>query len=254
MVGLQAFLIKESFWNIICKILYLMEITSKQNFRHSNQGFTMVELLVAMVVALMAIGAIYSTFLNQHRSYQIQEEIAEMQQNLRAAMLYMEREVRMAGCDPINTAHARIIKAEKTLIRFTEDVRGNTPGSDPDGDTNDPNEDITYSLKGRHLMKNTGGGNQMVAQNIDAIDFVYLDGSSPPNVLNPGGSDVAAAKINQIRSVEITIVARTSDPLLLSPNGTVYLNQRGTEILAPQNDNVSRRRLTTWIKCRNLGI
>ena len=94
----------------------------------------------------------------------------------------------------------------------------------------------------------------MVAQNIDAVDFVYLDGSSPPNVLNPGGGDVPAAKINQIRSVEITIVARTSDPLLPSKNSKAYLNQRGTKILLPQNDNVSRRRLTTWIKCRNLGI
>ena len=231
-----------------------MIIISKQNFRNSNQGFTLVELLVAMVVALLALSAIYSTFLNQHRSYQIQEETAEMQQNLRAAMLYMEREIRMAGCDPMGTADARIIRAERTLIRFTEDVRGNRSDSDPDGDTNDPNEDITYSLKNRCLVKNTGAGNQMVAQNIDAVDFVYLDGSSPPKVLNPEGSDVPAAKINQIRSVEITIVARTSDPLLPSKNHRTYFNQRGTKILLPLNDNVSRRRLTTWIKCRNLGI
>ncbi|MEJ2656233.1 MAG: hypothetical protein P8012_03440 [Desulfobacterales bacterium] len=103
-------------------------------------------------------------------------------------------------------------------------------------------------------MKNTGSGNQMVAQNIDAVDFVYLDGSSPPNVLNPGGGDVPAANLGQIRSVEITIVARTNDPLLPSANGMAYLNQRGTKILAPQNDHVGRRRLTTWIKCRNLGL
>ena len=221
---------------------------------NSNRGFTLVEVLVAMVIALIALGAIYSTFLSQHRSYQIQEETAEMQQNLRAAMLYMEREIRMAGCDPMGTADARIIRAERTLFRFTEDVRGNGFGSDPDGDTDDPNEDITYSLKGRCLVKNTGGGNQTVAQNIDAVDFVYLDGSSPPNVLNPDGSDVPAVKIYQIRSVEITIVARTSDPVLPSKNHRTYLNQRGTKILLPQNDNVSRRCLTTWIKCRNLGI
>ena len=231
-----------------------MDIISKQYLRHSYQGFTMIELLVAMVVALLAMSAIYSTFLNQHRSYQIQEETAEMQQNLRAAMFYMEREIRMAGCDPLGSAHARIIRAEHTLIRFTEDVRGNSSGSDPDGDTNDPNEDIIYFLKGGNLVKNTGGGNQMVAQNIDAIDFVYLDGSSPPIVLNPSGSDVPASKINQIRSVEVTLVARTSDPLLPSKNGRTYFNQRDTKILLPQNDNVSRRRLTTRINCRNLGI
>ncbi|MGA8181830.1 MAG: prepilin-type N-terminal cleavage/methylation domain-containing protein [Desulfobacterales bacterium] len=233
-----------------------MEATSKQTFSRSNQGFTMVELLVAMVVAFLALEAIYSTFLNQHRSYQIQEETAEMQQNLRAALLYMKREIRMAGCDPIGTADARIVKAERILIRFAEDVRGNSPDSDPDGDADDPNEDVTYSLKGKNLVKNTGHGDYVVAQNIDAIDFVYLDGSSPPHVLNDPliGGDVPAAKINQIRSVEVTIVARTSHPLLPSKNSRVYINQRGTKILPPQNDHVARRRLTTWIKCRNLGI
>jgi type IV pilus assembly protein PilW len=233
-----------------------METPSKQKFSLSDQGFTMVELLVAMVVAFLAMEAIYSTFLTQHRSYRIQEETAEMQQNLRAAMLYMKREIRMAGCDPMGTAGARIIKAERMLIRFTEDVRGNSSDSDPDGDANDPNEDVTYSLKGNNLVKNTGGGDYVVAQNIDAIDFIYLDGSSPPHVLNDPliGGDVPAEKINHIRSVEVTIVARTSHPLLPSKNSRGYFNQRGAKILTPQNDNVARRRLTTWIKCRNLGI
>ncbi len=233
-----------------------MGAMTRQKCRHANRGFTIVELLVAMVVALLAMEAIYSTFLNQHRSYRIQEETAEMQQNLRAAMLYMEREIRMAGCDPMGTADAGIIKAERTLIRFTEDVRGNSSGSDPDGNTDDPNEDITYSLKGKNLVKNTGGGNHVVAQNIDAIDFVYLDGSSPPHVLNDPliDGDVPSANMNQIRSVEITIVARTSNPLSSSKNSRVYLNQQGTKILPPQNDHVARRCLTTWIKCRNLGI
>ena len=233
-----------------------MVATSKQKFSRSNPGFTMVELLVAIIVALLALEAIYSTFLNQHRSYRIQEETAEMQQNLRAAMLYMKREIRMAGCDPMGTANARIIEAVQTRIRFTEDVRGNSAGSDPDGDADDPNEDISYSLKGTNLVKNTGGGNHVVAQNIDAIDFVYLDGSSPPHVLNDPllGGDVPPGRIYQIRSVEITIVARTTSPLLPSTNRRAYFNQRGTKILPPQNDNVARRRLSTWIKCRNLGI
>jgi type IV pilus assembly protein PilW len=233
-----------------------MKATPRQKFSRSNQGFTMVELLVAMAVALLALAAIYSTFLNQYRSYRIQEEISEMQQNLRAAMLYMEREIRMAGCDPNGTANARIIKAERTSIRFTEDVRGNSSGSDPDGDADDPNEDITYSLNGKNLVKNTGGGNHVMAQNIEAIDFVYLDGSSPPNVLNDPliDGDVPGEKTDQIRSVEVTIVARTSNPLLPSKNGRAYFNQRDKQILPPQNDNVVRRRLSTWIKCRNLGI
>ncbi len=231
-----------------------MEIKMKQSFRHLNQGFTIVELLVAMVVALLALGAIYSTFLNQHKSYVVQEETAAMNQNLRIALFYVQREIRMAGCDPTGNANARIITANATSINFTEDVRGDLDGSDSDGDTDDANEDITYCLKANNLVKNTGGGNQMVVQNIDALDFVYLDGSSPPNILNPEGSSVPEESLDQIRSVEVTMVARTDRITLASKNNNAYFNQRGWQILAPQNDNFSRRRLTTWIKCRNLGI
>ena len=214
----------------------------------------MVELLIAMAVALLAMAGIYSTFLNQQKSYVVQGETAAMHQNIRSAMFYMQREIRMAGCDPIGSANARIITANATSINFTEDVIGNTPGSDSDGATDDPNENITYALNANNLVRDTGGGNQMVAQNIDALDFVYLDGSSPPNVLNPGGGNVPVASLDQIRSVEVTIVARTSTITLASKNNNAYFNQRGMQILAPQNDNFSRRRLTSWIKCRNLGI
>jgi len=125
----------------------------KQSFRHLNQGFTIVELLVAMVVALLALGAIYSTFLNQHKSYVIQEETAAMNQNLRIALFYIQREIRMAGCDPTGNANARIITANATSINFTEDVRGDLDGSDSDGDTDDANEDITYCLKADNLVR-----------------------------------------------------------------------------------------------------
>ena len=244
-----------------------MKMQLRQNLSYSNQGFTMIELLVAMVVALLALGAIYSTFLNQQKSYVVQGETAAMHQNIRAAMFYMQREIRMAGCDPKGGAGAAIITAGATSINFTEDVIGNTPGSDSDGATDDPGENITYALDANNNLVRTDPVNppvvppappvpQTVAQNIDAIDFVYLDGATPPNVLNPGGINIPAGSpiLDQIRSVEITIVARTGRNTLASKNNNAYVNQRGMQILAPQNDNFSRRSLTAWIKCRNLGI
>jgi type IV pilus assembly protein PilW len=208
--------------------------------------------------------AIYSTFLAQHRSYQVQEETAEMQQNIRAAMFYMQREIRMAGDDPFNVGGFGITTANAGLITFTEDVRGVDVGAPPvpgppDGDVGDPNENITYRLNGTDLERidNTVFPvvPQVVAQNIDALDFVYLDDSSPPIVLNPGGGNVPAGSEGLIRSVEITIVARTDDPLLFgSTNNRAYVNQQGFQILPPQGDNVSRRTLTTLIHCRNRGL
>ena len=232
-----------------------MQVKRKKSL--NTQGFTLVELLVGMVVSLLAMGAIYSTFLSQFKSYQVQGEVAAMQQNIRAAMFYMQREIRMAGCDPLNSGGIGIATANANKISFTEDVTGPTTGSPPDGDAGDSNESITYNLDdsdGDGVNDELDRNNQTVAQNIDALDFVYLSGASPPVVLNPGGGNVPSGSENQIASVEITIVARISRGLLPTINNNTYLNQQGTQILGPQGDNLSRRRLTTVIKCRNLGI
>lgn len=221
-------------------------MTIKQRLRlpiYSNQGLTLLELMIGMTIFLLVLGAIYSTFQSQHKSYLMQEEVAAMQQNIRAAMYYMTREIRMAGCDPTGNAGAGIVTASTDSISFTEDVRGDAEGSDPDGATNDPNESIAYSLSGNDLVRNTGGGNQVVAENIDALDFVYLDADGN-----------TTATLTDIRSVEITIVARTSRALRATKDNNLYYNQQGTQILGPQNDNYTRKSLTTFIKCRNLGI
>jgi len=236
-------------------------------FRSSNQGFTMVELLVAMVVSLLALAAIYSTFLAQHRSYQVQEETAGMQQNIRAAMYYMQRETRMAGTDPFNTGNFGITAASQNSITFTEDITGPPAGipipvARPDGAANNPNENITYALNGTNLVRTDNtvvpAVPQVVAQNIDWLDFVYLDNASPPNIIPFVAGAVPAANLSQIRSIEITIVARTNDPLLYgSKNNNTYWNQQGTASwtsAVPGGDNVSRRRLTTLINCRNIGL
>ena len=145
----------------------------RMSLRLSDQGFTMVELLVAMVVSLLALAAIYSTFLSQHRSYQVQNETADMQQNIRTAMYFMQREIRMAGSDPFNTGNFGITAANPTSITFTEDISNGGTGA-PDGVLNG-NETITYNFAdsdGDLVNDELDRINQTVAQNIDAEDGV----------------------------------------------------------------------------------
>jgi type IV pilus assembly protein PilW len=223
-----------------------------------KEGFTLSELLVAMVISGVVMAAMYSSYYSQQKSYVVQEQVAAMQQNLRAAMFYMEKEIRMAGCDSERSADAGITTANASSISFTEDIRGAAEGSNPDGDTNDPNESITYSLSAGDLWRDdvNGIGNQTIAENIDALSFVYLDGASPPTVLDDDGSGNVTTSISDIRSVQITVVARTDrdDPQDKYTDTSSYRNQQGTVILAAQNDHFRRRLLTTTIRCRNLGL
>ena len=71
-----------------------------------NKGFTLIEILVALAVSGLVLAGIYQTYLAQQKSYIVQGEIAKMQQNIRAAMFLMVRELRMAGFDPTGNAAA----------------------------------------------------------------------------------------------------------------------------------------------------
>jgi hypothetical protein len=185
-----------------------------------------------------------------------------MQQNIRAAMFYMQREIRMAGSDPFRVGTFGITTAGQTKIAFTEDVRGDATGAtaairnSPDGDVGDPDENLTYDFVDSNAdgIKDSITRNGVtVARNIDALDFVYLDGNS--NAIPFVSGSVLGTNIGNIRSVEITIVARTNDPLLYgTTNNRTYRNQQNTTILLPQGDNVSRRRITTLVHSRNLGL
>lgn len=184
-------------------------------------------------------------------------------------MYYMQREIRMAGSNPKKTlplSDFGIQTAGKNTITFTEDVRG-PDNSDPsiqdapDGDVGDPDENITYDLNGTDLRRTDNvtdpTNHPVVAQNIDALDFVYLDESSAPIPFD-ATDKVAAADLDKIRSVQITIVARTNHSLLYgTKNNNTYVNQQNQAIYTspvPGGDNISRRLLTTSIHCRNLSL
>jgi type IV pilus assembly protein PilW len=219
--------------------------------KNSNKGFTLVELLVAMIISGIVAAGIYSTFYSQQKSYLTQEQIAAMQQNLRGAMHILGRDIRMAGYNPTGFATAGIQTAQANSIRFTMDITNDAGTGIPDGDTGDPNEDITYVLVdldgdgdtdlGRNDVN--GGGNHQIAENIDALDFVYLDEDGNPT-----------ATPSAIRAVQASVLARTDrwDPGYQNTN--VYQNQHGTSVFTSAGDSFRRRLLTEEFKCRNLGL
>jgi type IV pilus assembly protein PilW len=209
----------------------------------SRYGFTLVELLIAIAVGGVVMAGICSAYYSQQESFITQDQVSAMQQNLRAGLWFMEREIRMAGYDPTGAANAGIVTANATSIRFTLDLNA-------DGDTDDSNEDITYSLYDSDgdgdsdLARKVGvGNNQPVADNINALNFVYLDQAGYITTTLP-----------DIRSVQVTLVARAQRPDARYTDTASYANQQGEQIISTQNDNFRRKLLTAEVKCRNLGL
>jgi type IV pilus assembly protein PilW len=230
-----------------------MKDTKKKEWEH---GFTLIELLVVMLIMGVVMAGIYAVYTSQQKSFVVQEDVAEMQQNLRAAMFFLVRDLRLSGCNPTGKADAGITAANANTISLTMDIRGKNPDDPPDGDTKDPEESVTYAL-----MDTDGDGNVdslgrctattpctpadfvAVASNIEALNFVYLD---------VNGS--VTGDLNKIRSVQLTVVARTEAPSNGYVDTASYKNLQGTVVLPPQNDGFRRRVFATNIRCRNLGL
>jgi len=155
---------------------------------YNTAGFTLIELLIAMAITGIVTAAIYAAFHSQQKSYLIQEDVADMQQNLRSGMDLMAREIRMAGFDPSTTLNTGITDASATSMTFTADDGANTvigtlpvPGGGTD--TYIYSYDNVNSTLDRDI---NGSGGQPAAENIEAIGFAYAfdndgDGSIDTN-------------------------------------------------------------------------
>jgi type IV pilus assembly protein PilW len=71
----------------------------KSNVRNKMKGITLVELLVGLVISGMVLAGIYRVFIAQSRAYTVQDQVVEVQQNVRSAMEILLRDLRMAGFD-----------------------------------------------------------------------------------------------------------------------------------------------------------
>ena len=65
--------------------------------RKKERGVTLIELMIVLVIAGLVVGGIYTLFSTQQRTYYVQDRVAGIQQDARAAITIMARDIRMAG-------------------------------------------------------------------------------------------------------------------------------------------------------------
>ena len=194
-------------------------------YKNNEKGFTLIEMLISMAIGLIIMAALSSAFLMQRKTYDVQEQIVEMVQTARAAMDMMTREIRMGGYDPTGAGFDGIpYNAGQLQIRADIDDNAGTGVSD--GYTNDSNEDITYSYDNtnRQIDRNTGGGAQPFAENIQAFTFSYLDSSGNTTTTT-----------SDIRQIQITITAMTAEPDGNYTPNSGYRTYTLTSLITPIN-------------------
>jgi type IV pilus assembly protein PilW len=240
-------------------------------------GFTLVEIMIALLISSIVMISIYAAFQSQQRSYLIQEQVAEMQQNIRISLAMITKDIRSAGYNPTDSTSNFIfvdgvnfdnsngtatanVNTNDSAIAFTADL-------DEDGDLDlsavDVNgdsfidmaemEQVAYRLNGTDLQRYSSVTGiiiwQTIAENIEQVEFLYTREDGTP--LTP---PLTAAELAQIRSVQISILAKAGKPDRNFVNTVPsYTTASGGSWDVP-SDGCRRRLLICTVQCRNMGL
>lgn len=207
----------------------------------SSGGFTLVELMVAMALGLVVLGAMYGVFTLQNKQLSNQEQIVEMQQSARMAIDILSREIRMAGYDPTNPDRTNLFtfkhtdsdgrKTDQNSVAFTSDF------SQGGAENWNDNEQIAFRVEDGVLKRfSTGAVSwQPLVGNIEALEFTYTlkDGTvvAPPS--NPTPAQVLI--IVKVK-IKVTAKAAKADPAYTDPtNSDHYRRYTLTASVTPRN-------------------
>lgn len=160
----------------------------------NKRGFTLIELMVALVmVGIIGMGAI-RLFIAQHQAFLQQNDGVRITQNARAGFDMLVRELRNAGYDPRDAAGA-------SITDWTSDSFGWTADLNADGDIADDGETVLYYYEPDEetLIRSEAGVEDEVADGITELDFGYFSDAA----------GTVAASATEIEQVGISMTYAT---------------------------------------------
>lgn len=231
-------------------------IKNKLTIVEQTAGFTLIELMIALLLSSIITAMIFTAFRSQEKNYETQEQIIDIQQNLRAALEIMSEELRMAAYNPYDQATVGFSEATETKMVFDFVADWDNIDNDNDGTTDEFTEvlQVTYELSD---IDNDGDFDLVrqenddvstktyLAENISRLEFFYNleDGTSSTTLTNDQYDDV--------RSVQISILAQSAKNINITSNKDTYTTGSGAvwQVLA---DGYRKFFTSKTIYCRNV--
>lgn len=194
--------------------------------KNNNQkGFSLIELSIGMVTVIMILGILSSIILGINRSYSQQRPRMEAVNDATATLNIMARLIRMAGNNPNDILGLQGIDAgvpvsgQYNTIRIRSDWHGASTSSEPDGDTDDTFEDVTFSVSAGVVMKQELPADATPVEFLDHVNslrFTYYDTD------NVAISDPVTNQA-QIARVDIELDTQTPDTPAMTFRTSVQL-------------------------------
>lgn len=148
------------------------------------RGFSLVELMVALVIGLLVLAAVSTVMVNSKKNYTVQDSLARLQENARVAVDFISRDLRTAGYYGCSSDHAAVnnivnLAGAGALYDVGSRIEAVENGSATWYPTGIANADLVPPLTG-------------IVPGTDALTLRFMTGAGVP-IIPPFMTDPAAA-------------------------------------------------------------
>ena len=206
---------------------------SSLNNKNTSGGFSLLELLIAMVITMALMTAATTLLANALRIRSRENQKSDALADTQRALNIMSREIANSG---FNMTGNGLVAADSGLNEIR--VRANlnrydydpSVSSDSRSNVQDANEDITYFINRAdntmYLARHDefGTGSTVLANRIDGMNIHYFD-RKVTYTAPPGGSDItgaSAAEVNPVNAKYIVIAVSVTLDAIGTPNQPGY--------------------------------
>ncbi len=131
-------------------------------------GFGLIELMIAMVLGLLVLGAAFAVFQSNQRTYGANEGLNRMQESARVAYEMMSRDIRATGSSACSN-EALVMGTDDTSMDFREPI-----GDDGTGLTLTSADDLSYRVSNATASSVTLTEDNPVASDIFKADDIVM--------------------------------------------------------------------------------
>jgi len=134
-----------------------------RNAARQEAGFGLIELMIAMVLGLIVIGAAFAIFMSSQNTYRSNEDLSRIQESARAAFELMSRDIRAAGGSACS--NFSVVEGSGAVVNRFRDA---AVTGDADSLRVVSGDDAAYSV-----VASTSTSVTLDADEIDAADDVF---------------------------------------------------------------------------------
>ena len=232
-----------------------------------EKGFTLVEMMIAMVMGSILIVAVLSVFLGTKQGYRMGQGLTLMQATGRATLGFLSRELSMAGFPqasgiesfvPALTTDGGGSNSDRMAVRYrsTADCMGNVTPAYADGVQYAKN---MYFIQDSALVCRTLAedgstiAEAAIIQGVENMQLLYGEDTNPADSVTNATKYVTAANVSNwddVVSVRLGILVNSQGDISTSDDELTYDLQGQTQIAAA-NDHMRRRAYSATVVVRN---